>query len=133
MQVKSVSVTDYSTGTQYTYSGSAGTWQSINAVGGSVNPSGSAGGAAAAPASTAQASSVVSASPSMPYPFSGTHQDPSSTFVTPSVYPWVSNPSTLQTAGATPTTTLPGLPSGWSVSSSGKAIPPSSATVSEPP
>ncbi|RYP03522.1 hypothetical protein DL764_005077 [Monosporascus ibericus] len=37
MYVKSVKVTDYSTGSSYTYGDSSGTWQSIQAEGGEVN------------------------------------------------------------------------------------------------
>ena len=37
MHIKSISATDYSTGTQYVYSGTSGTWDSITAVGGTVN------------------------------------------------------------------------------------------------
>jgi len=37
MYVKSISVTDYSTGSQYQYSDRSGTWESIQAVGGKVN------------------------------------------------------------------------------------------------
>ncbi|KAI9748486.1 MAG: hypothetical protein M4579_007208 [Chaenotheca gracillima] len=127
MQLKSATVTDYSTGTQYKYNGNDGSWQSIVAVGGKVNPSGSgSGGSPPSPASGANAPTVTSASPSMPYPFEGTHRDTTSTFSTPNVYPWVASPTTFQTTAATQTT-YPGLPAGWTVSSSGKVIPPSSA------
>ena len=127
MQLKSIAVTDYSTGTQYSYSGTSGNWQSIEAAGGSVNPSG--GNAAKVVESSAPA--VTSSSNSAPAPFEGTHRDTTSTFVTPSVYPWVSDPTTLATSASETATTYPGLPSGWTVSSSGKVIPPSAAPVSE--
>lgn len=42
MTVQSVSVVDYSTGSQYTYGDTSGKWTSIQASGGSVN--GNAGG-----------------------------------------------------------------------------------------
>lgn len=129
MQVKSMTVTDYSTGTSYSYGGTAGTWQSIVANGGTVNPKGGSG--SGSPPAAAPAPAVTSASPSMPYPFEGTHKDTSSAFSTPNVYPWVAGPSTLETAVAK-ATSLPGLPAGWTVSDSGKAIPPSSAPVSKP-
>ena len=123
MYLKSIAVTDYSTGTQYSYSGTDGTWQSINAAGGKVNPSGSAGSQpeAAAPSVTASSNS--------PMPFAGTHRD-SSSANQPNAGGW--SPTTLQT-GVTTATTYPGLPSGWTVTSSGKVVPPSSAPVSEPP
>ena len=127
MQMKSLSVTDYSTGTQYTYSGTSGTWQSIQAQGGKVN---SQGGVESTPADSA-APAVTSTSNGAPIPFEGTHRDTSSSHSAPDVYPWVASATTLQTVSAT-ATTYPGLPSGWTVSGSGKVVPPSAAPVSEP-
>ena len=129
MIMQSIAVTDYSTGTQYTYSGTSGSWQSIQAVGGTVNANGGSGESAAASAAPA----VTSTSNGGPMPFEGTHADSSSTFNPPSVYPWVAGSTTLQTSTAATATTYPGLPSGWTVSSSGKVVPPSAASVSEPP
>ena len=127
MQVRSIAATDYSTGSQYTYSGTSGTWDSIQAEGGKVNPS---GGKGAAPVDAAPPTVSSQASNSAPMPFQGTHRD-TSTFVTPNVFPWV--PTTLATqAGAAPTT-YPGLPAGWTVRSDGKVLPPSLAPVSELP
>ena len=127
-QVRSIAVTDYSTGTQYTYGDTTGNWQSIKAAGGSVNSAGSSGSSAAA----ASAPAVTAVSNGSPLPFDGTHRDTSSTYVTPSVYPWVAGPSTLQTSTST-ATSIPGLPSEWTVSASGKVVPPSAAPVSELP
>lgn len=124
MVVKSLTATDYSTGTAYKYNGHDGTWQEIVAVGGSVNPSGSG-----APAASAQAvPSVTSASPSVPA-FDGTHRDSSTT--TPTGYPWVSGSTTLLTSASAAATSYPGLPAGWTVSGSGKVMPPSAAPPSE--
>lgn len=120
MLVKSVQVSDYSTGTEYKYGDQSGTWQSIVAVGGSVN-SGSTNVESSAPA-------VTSASSGQPIPFQGTHRD--STSLVRTGYPWVAESTTLSTATTTQTT-YPGLPSGWTVSSSGKVVPPSSAPVSK--
>lgn len=119
MHIKSISATDYSTGTQYTYSGTSGTWSSITAVGGKVNSSGGKGAAPVQPSPPA----ISSASNSAPMPFEGTHRD-TSTYVTPNVYPWV--PTTLQKSSTAVATTYPGLPSGWTVRSDGKVLPPSS-------
>ena len=130
MQVKSLTVTDYSTGTQYQYKGQDGTWQSIVAVGGQVNPSGS--DAAASSVEVADAPAVTSASPGMPMPFEGTHKDPDATHSTPGVGGWAIGPSTMDSTAAT-ATSYPGLPSGWTVSSSGKVVPPSAAPVSKTP
>lgn len=123
MYVKSVKAQDYSTGSQYVYSDSTGTWQSIHAVGGSVNSGGSG---------TVDTSSpmVTSTSSGQPMPFDGTHAQPSSSYSMPNVYPWVPGGTSLTTTAASAATSIPGLPVGWSVSSSGKAVPPSSAPVS---
>lgn len=123
MQLKSLAVTDYSTGTQYTYGDSSGTWESIVAVDGTVHSGGSEVDSAA-PA-------VTSSSSGQPIPWSGTH-DSSSTYVRPSVYPWVPESTTLSTSTQV-ATSYPGLPSGWTVTSSGKVVPPSSAPSTSPP
>lgn len=125
MVVKSLAVTDYSTGTQYTYGDRSGSWQSIQAAGGSVKSTGSSSTDTAAPA-------ITSTTSGGPMPFEGTHADPSSTYATPSVWPWVSGPSTL-TSSVSAVTSIPGLPAGWTVSGSGKVVPPSSAPVSMTP
>jgi len=44
MVVKSLTVEDYSTGTEYKYSDMSGTWQSIQAIGGTVGSGGQVGG-----------------------------------------------------------------------------------------
>ena len=124
MVVNSVSVQDYSTGTQYVYSGTAGTWQSIQAVGGSV----SSGGTPSSIDSSAPA--VTSTSSNQPMPFEGTHKD-STTTSAQTGWPWVASGTTLATSTSAANTNYPGLPSGWTVTSSGKVVPPSSAPVSK--
>lgn len=127
MEVKSIAVTDYSTGSQYKYTGTDGTWQSITAVGGTVHSSGTPGSAAEAAAAPS-----VTASSNGPMPFQGTHSDKgASSAVQPNAGGW--SPTTMQTSAAASATTYPGLPAGWTVSSSGKVIPPSAAPVSKPP
>ncbi|MCJ1363408.1 hypothetical protein MMC16_002515 [Acarospora aff. strigata] len=128
MLVKSLDVTDYSTGTQYTYSGTSGTWDSIQAVGGKVNPG---GGSGASPAGSS-APAVTSSSNSAPIPFEGTHRDTSSTYTQPNIYPFVAGATTLQTSTVAPTS-YPGLPAGWTVTDSGKVLPPSAASQASPP
>lgn len=128
MQVKSIAVTDYSTGTSYRYSDTSGTFGSIQADQGKVN----AGGASGAVVVGASAPAVTASSNSAPIPFEGTHRDSSSTYTRPNVYPWVADATTLQTSTST-ATSIAGLPSGWLVTSSGKVVPPSAASVSEPP
>jgi beta-glucanase (GH16 family) len=157
MIVKSLTVTDASTGTQYKYGDMTGNWQSIVAAGGTVNSGGVAGSGAAAaapqpssqaapapasskasvapaPASTQQPASSIANVPvattipsSIPLPWAGTQQT-TSTWVMPSVYPWVPRSSGFSTE----TTTLSGLtlPSGYTINGSGKVIPPSGASAS---
>jgi hypothetical protein len=124
MQVKSITVQDYSTGSSYEYSGTSGNWQDIKAVDGSVYSGSGSGTDSAAPA-------VTSVSTGQPIPFEGTHRS-DDLYSTPSVYPWVPLGSTMSTATAA-YTNYPGLPSGWTVTSSGKVVPPSSAPVSKIP
>ena len=125
MTVKSVRATDYSTGTTYTYSDTSGSWQSIKSSGGTINSSGNGADSSA----MASAPSVTEVSSGAPSPFGGTHRDTTSTFSTPSVWPWVPSATTLQTEVSQ--TSIPGLPSGWTISASGKVVPPSAAPVSE--
>ena len=120
MYLKSMKVTDYSTGSSYSYGDTSGSWQSIKSEGGKIN-----GNSGDEPQEIQSAPSVTS-SVSIPVPWSGTHRE-TSTFDPPSVWPWV--PSTLSTTGAADTS----VPSGWTVSSTGKMQPPSAASVSEHP
>jgi len=124
MQVKSIAVTDYSTGSQYKYMGTDGTWQSITAVGGKVNSDGNgkAVQGAVSPAATGDSNS--------PIPFQGTHSAKQSGVQQPNAGGW--SPTTMQTSAQATVTTYPGLPAGWTVTSSGKVVPPSAAPVSEP-
>ena len=122
MLVKSVKAQDYSTGTQYTYGDNSGSWGSIKSNGGSINSGGSSVDSSSAPVATFTTSG-------QPVPFSGTHAEPKSDQSTPSGYPWSSSAS--GTTSSDPySTSIAGLPSGWTVSSDGKVMPPSSAPVS---
>jgi beta-glucanase (GH16 family) len=121
MVAQSLSVTDYSTGTQYKYGDTSGTWESIQAVGGAVN--GNANGAAATVAS-ADVPAATSASPSIPAGMGGTSKGDTTT---QTGWPWVASPTTMQTAVNTYTSAS--VPSGWIISSSGKIVPASSAAV----
>lgn len=118
MYLKSASVTDYSTGKSYSYSDKSGSWQSITSEGGRINGN---SGAEAAPVESAP---PVTATIQEPVPWSGTHRETSS-FVTPSVWPWV--PTTLSSAVVRSTS----VPPGWVSSGSGQVQPPSAASVSE--
>lgn len=126
MVLKSIAVTDYSTGSQYEYSGTDGTWQSITAVNGKVVSTGGDGTAVNADVAPSTTGTTDS-----PMPFQGTHADSSSSVSQPNAGGWT--PTTLSTSSTATVTTYPGLPSGWTVTSSGKVLPPSAASVSEPP
>ncbi|KAF4554624.1 putative glycosyl hydrolases family 16 protein 3 [Elsinoe fawcettii] len=106
MVVKSIAVTDYSTGSQYKYGDTSGSWQSIQAIGGSVNSRGGTNTNVASPAIT----STSSGGPQ----WRGTHR--SQTTLDPSI-----------------NTNYPGLPAGWTVTSSGKVVPPASAAPTPSP
>lgn len=129
MQVRSLVVTDYSTGTQYRYSGQDGTWQSIEAVGGAVNPSGGGGGSGSRVAIVQ--GPAVTESPGMPVPFAGTHRDTTRVIVTPGLGDYTVGPTSID-PNTVAATNYPGLPAGWVVTSSGKVLPPNSAPVSKP-
>lgn len=122
MVVKSLKVSDYSTGNQYVYGDQSGTWGSIKSNGGSINSGGGSPTQEEAPALTSQANGP-------PAPWIPTETG----YERPSVYPWVPEASTLATAVPT-YANYPGLPSGWTVTDEGKVVPPaSSAPVSKPP
>lgn len=126
MTVQSLAVTDYSTGTQYKYGDTSGSWESIQAIGGKVN--GNAGSAGSAVAS-ADMPAVTSASPSIPAGLGGnSHTDTAHQ----TGWPWVGTATTLSTATAA-VTSVAGVPSGWVITSSGKVVPANSAAVSAPP
>ncbi|UPX09551.1 Licheninase [Ascochyta rabiei] len=119
MQVKSLKVADYSTGSTYSYGDTSGTWKSIKSNGGVIYSGGDRPVNSDSPQITATATGA-------PLPFSPSRT--SSDYERPSVYPWIPG-----TSSATPEPTFgnyPGLPSGWTVSDSGKVLPPSSAPPS---
>lgn len=120
MYLKSLKVTDYSTGSTYSYGDKSGSWESIQAEGGKVN-----GNSGAESFSSVQSAPTVTATvDSIPIPFSGTHRETSS-FVTPDIWPWVPTPTQSSTR---PERTFP---DGWTSSGSGPVQPPSAASVSE--
>ncbi|KAI0974223.1 glycoside hydrolase family 16 protein [Xylaria arbuscula] len=100
MVVQSIKVTDYSTGSKYTYGDTSGTWQSIQADGGSVNGNlGGAGDLTTTGVTTAISSTSTASVPAGGIGSSSSDSDSSS------------------------------LPAGWVMTSDGKVIPSSSATV----
>ncbi|KAL4874784.1 concanavalin A-like lectin/glucanase domain-containing protein [Aspergillus karnatakaensis] len=121
MYLKSLSVTDYSTGTSYSYGDKSGTWQSIVSEGGEVN------GNSASQSVTAIDSvpSITATADSGPIPFEGTHRETTS-HTTPNIYPWVPRPSSDE-----PDDPAPSLPDGWNFAGTGKTQPPSRSSMSE--
>lgn len=85
MYCKSVSVIDYSTGSEYVYTSESGTSDSISAVGGSVDGNMAA---TASVATDASAATITSSGGEAPIPWSGTHKETSS-WSTPDIWPWV--------------------------------------------
>jgi hypothetical protein len=105
MIVKSLLVTDYSTGTSYTYGDKSGTYQSIKSTGGQINLSGSSGG-------IQQVTSPASLSTTLSRATTGG--------------------ATSTTASTPYTVSIEGVPSGWVISSSGKLIPNSANSTLRP-
>lgn len=99
MIVQSVSVTDYSTGSEYKYGNESGLWQSIESVGGEINEN-------ASDAATATTVSGASSTGSTDFPASG-----------------IAEASSTSTVEVT-------IPSGWHMTSQGKIVPNSAASIS---
>ena len=121
MSVKSMTVTDYSTGKEYVYTDRSGNKESIKAVDGEIF--GSPGGS---PPEEVESSTPPAEKPEpTPAPTEGMPEPAPSKSLEP--------PTTLTTEVSV--TSLPGLPSSWVISSSdsGTASDPSSAAVSEQP
>ncbi|KAL8376161.1 hypothetical protein RB595_007323 [Gaeumannomyces hyphopodioides] len=105
MLVRSMVVADYSSGKQYRYKDTTGTWQSIEAVGGAVNGNKDRAGSITV---TATAAAATSLSPSVPAGIGGSAAS-SSAYASP--YP---------------------VPEGWRIRSDGKLIPAAGALIRPP-
>ncbi|KKZ66887.1 hypothetical protein EMCG_07383 [[Emmonsia] crescens] len=104
MQVKSIKVTDYSTGKQYEYTDKTGSWQSIKAVDGKVNGRRQGGGTETPPSSTA--STATSATPSQKN--CGSSESPGAKCSNgPSTTHKSTSPSGTHSSGSTPTPSNP--------------------------
>ncbi|PGH06915.1 hypothetical protein AJ79_06388 [Helicocarpus griseus UAMH5409] len=114
MGLKSIDVTDYSTGKEYRFTDRSGNWQSIEAVGGQVNGKGTPGSGAQVESSIPPAEKTrPPTTKGMPHGPSGFPRNPS---------------STLNTGSEPSITSFAGLPSDWIVTDSGRATPPSTAS-----
>lgn len=124
MNLKAIAVTDYSTGTSYSYDGSAGTWQSIVSSGGTINSSGNGKNTPALSANPNY--STAPGNPTIPF---STDAAASSVYATRTGYPWVTATASAVTS-VSPTvtyTSINGLPSGWTIAADGKVRPPGGA------
>ena len=132
MYLKAIAVTDYSTGSSYSYDGTTGTWESIRSNGGTINSSGS--GSKSPTISSSPSYETASGNPSIPFV---TDASASSVYATRTGYPWVSgSASAVTTVSPTVTyTSINGLPSGWTVGADGKVRPPdaTAAAISASP
>jgi hypothetical protein len=133
MQVQSIDVTDYSSGSQYVYTDQSGTWQSIKAVDGTTNGNGDGGDSGSDGESGNEPDSgspAVTEGPSViTDPILSTGMA-TATVDRPTGYPWVPKPTDTQDTGS-PVTSYPGLPSDWTVTDTGRVLPPNTASVSE--
>jgi hypothetical protein len=109
MHVKSLSVTDYSTGKAYRYRDRSGSWQSIEAVDGAVN--GNAGKAGTLTI-TASRPTATGERRSPDVPQGGIGRASGDATRTQTGWPWV--------GGAAPTGTVP---DGWVMTEEGKIVP----------
>ncbi|KAI5465871.1 family 16 glycosyl hydrolase [Mariannaea sp. PMI_226] len=109
MTVQSLVVTDYSTGKEYRYKDTSGSWESIEAVDGQIN--GNADGSSVTVTATAAGTTATANIPV------GIVRDDSSATSTQTGWPWVATASASQGA----------IPSGWTMNSEGKIVPMNSA------
>lgn len=131
MYLKAIAVTDYSTGTSYSYGGTSGTWQSIRSNGGTINSS--ANGKNTPVISESPSYTTASGNPTVPF---STDSAASSVYATRTGYPWTTESASAVTS-VSPTvtyTSINGLPSGWTIAADGKVRPPhGAASISSSP
>ncbi|QPH01692.1 hypothetical protein C2857_005895 [Epichloe festucae Fl1] len=134
MTVQAVLIADYSTGRQYRYRDTSGSWESVEAVGGAVNANANAN--ANGDATTTVVAGAGAATPavtpgfvSVPVPVGGIAKDGSPATATQTGWPWVAgaNPS-----GSSGSSSGGGgsIPDGWYMTPNGKIMrSPSSAAA----
>ncbi|KAH0601070.1 hypothetical protein MHUMG1_02071 [Metarhizium humberi] len=110
MLVQRVVISDYSTGKQYRYKDSSGSWQSIEAVDGSVNGNFGKGNSLTVTASAVGTAPTTTGIVSIPV--GGIAKDGSPATATQTGWPWVASASP---SGGT-------IPSGWYMNSNGKIM-----------
>jgi beta-glucanase (GH16 family) len=118
MLVQRVVITDYSTGKEYKYSDTSGSWESIEAVDGKVN-----GNVDNADAITITASAEgTTATNDVSVPVGGLPQDDSPATATQTGWPWVSD---ARPSGGS-------IPDGWFINAEGKIVPESVRSAAAP-
>lgn len=138
MQVKSIDVTDYSSGSQYIYTDTSGTWQSIKSVDGATNGNGNSGntGGDDSGSDGENGSGPEAGDPSMTEGPSVIDPTGTTGMTTTTAdrtgYPWVAKPTGTQDPGSQ-VTSFAGLPSDWIISNTSGVSEPNTATVSELP
>lgn len=110
MLVQSVLIADYSTGKQYKYGDTSGKWDSIEAVGGTINGNFNKGDVLTVTASAS--GSVPTTLAIVSVPVGGIGKDGSPATATQTGWPWVANAS--PTGGS--------IPSGWYMTPNGKIM-----------
>lgn len=108
MSVKNAVITDYSTGKEYKYTDTSGSWQSIQAVDGEVN--GNENGDS--PTITASMSGSTPSDANLDVPVGGMARDGSEATATQTGWPWVATASPSEGT----------IPEGWRMNSEGKII-----------
>ncbi|KAK3180615.1 transglycosylase [Lecanicillium sp. MT-2017a] len=116
MLVKSVSISDYSTGKEYKYKDTSGSWESIEAVDGAINGNYKNGNAITATATVA-GSSAPKPTSGAGVPVGGIAKDGSEATKTQTGWPWVGD--NRPTGGS--------IPSGWYMTPEGKIMRESAA------
>ncbi|GAB0131655.1 hypothetical protein EsDP_00000117 [Epichloe bromicola] len=123
MMVQAVLIADYSTGRQYRYRDTSGSWESVEAVGGAVNGNGNgngnANGNANGDATAAATPAVTPGLVSVPVPVGGIAKDGSPATATQTGWPWVAgaNPGGSSSSGGGGS-----IPDGWYMTPNGKIM-----------
>jgi hypothetical protein len=118
MQVKSVSISDYSSGKEYKYKDTTGSWESIEAVDGAINGNYKNGNAISA-TTTVAGTSAPSVTSGAGVPVGGIAKDGSEATKTQTGWPWVGD--NRPTGGS--------IPSGWYMTSEGKIMKSSASAL----
>ncbi|KAK3394183.1 concanavalin A-like lectin/glucanase domain-containing protein [Podospora didyma] len=120
MSVKSVIVSDYSTGKAYLYGDTTGTWQSIKSDGGKINGNLGKVGSVTVTASAAAATSLSPTIPAGGIGRGNSNSNSGGSTSTQTGWPWVAT-GTPSTAGS--------IPNGWIMTPEGKIVPSSSSII----